>query len=354
MQNLFSTTSVLIKDIKCGGEHTLVLSHKGRLYSFGHGYTGQLGQGNSLNYHYPTLVKSLLRKNIIQIAAGWSHSMLLTSQNYLYISGCGKYGELGLEDDENRRNFTLLRSTMSFNISKIFAGGHHSWIIVDAKSPEKAELQSPSPIGSGGNTPPSGGQSPKTLHNINSNFANNNNENKNIMNSNTKINKLDQKLRFDLDLLAGKFVNRERFILQVAYSDLKICHRFIRFSIPNGSRFRDITYRDLNSLMQNYFKSDRCVISFRLQDDNDVNFKNTSGNANIAFNVIAKEVQNNFKLDLNKKHFYSVVIVYDYTKNQDFVALKGNIEEVKLKENISGSVNNANKSLNQSFCNNFL
>ena len=295
------------------------------------------------------LVKSLLRKHILQISAGWSHSMILTSQNYLYVSGCGKYGELGLEDDENRRNFTLLRSTMNLNITKIFAGGHHSWIIVDAKIPEKAELHSPSPIGSGGNTPPSGSQSPRNLNNVNSvnnaNLINNNNENKNFGNNNK--NKLDQKLRFDLDLLAGKFVNRERFILQVAYTDLRICHRFIRFAVPNGSRFKDISYRDLINLMQNYFKSDRGIVTFRLQDDSDVNFKNASGNTNIAFDVIAKEVQNNFKLNLNKKNFYSVVIVYDYTKNVDFISLKNNIQEVKLKENISSS---GNKSLNQGFC----
>jgi len=239
---------------------------------------------------------------------------------------------------------------MNLNISKISAGGHHSWIIVDSKSPEKPELHSPSPIGSGGNTPPESGQSPRNLVNLN-NFNQNtsavyNNENKNISYPKSK---LEQKLRFDLDLLAGKFVSRERFILQVAYTDLRICHRFVRFAIAPGSRFKDISYRDLNSLMLNYFKSDKGVISFRLQDDSEVNFQNTGGSAsNIAFDVISKEVRNNFKLNLNKKYFYSVVIIYDYTKNQDFLVLKRNIEEVKLKENISSSI--ASKSLNHSFC----
>ncbi len=290
------------------------------------------------------LVKSLLRKKVIQIAAGWSHSIILTSQNYLYISGCGKYGELGLEDDENRRNFVLLRSTMNLNISKIYAGGHHSWIIVDSKIPEKPEISSPSPIGSGGNTPP-GLNSPR----ININNLNNTNINANSntvkINTNEK-NKIDNKLRFDLDLLAGKFINREKFILQVAYSDLKICHRFVRFSIPQNSRFIDISYRDLNNLMQNYFKSDRCVISYRLQDDNEVNFKNTGVTNNLALDIISKELRNNFKLNLNKKNFYSVVIVYDYTKNQDFLSLRQNIEDVKLKENIPSG----NRSFNQNYC----
>jgi len=335
-----NSNDVLIRDIKCGGEHTIVLSHQGRVYTFGHGYTGQLGQGNSKNYQFPMLVKSLIKKKITSIAAGWSHSLILTSQNYLYVTGCGKYGELGLEDDESRRNFTILRSTMNLNITKIFAGGHHSWILVDSKVPEKAELISPSPIGSGGNTPPSGGMSPKAINNQENKILNASKLEKNTHN------KLDQKLKFDLELLAGKFINRERFILQVAYSDLKICHRFIRFSISPNSRFKDISYRDLNNLMYNYFKTDKCVLSFRLQDDNDINFKNSSGNNNLALDVISKEVRNNFKLNLNKKYSYSVIVVYDYTKNLDFITLKQNIDEVKEKENI----NNAKKNLNQGFC----
>jgi alpha-tubulin suppressor-like RCC1 family protein len=85
---------VLVKDIKCGGEHTVVLSSYGRVYVFGHGYTGQLGLGNTKNFDRPMIVKSLIRKKIIQIAAGWSHTILLTSEGNLYVTGCGKYGEL--------------------------------------------------------------------------------------------------------------------------------------------------------------------------------------------------------------------------------------------------------------------
>lgn len=339
---------IVIKDIKCGGEHTIVLSEQGRVYSFGHGYTGQLGQGNSKNFHLPMLVKSLIKKKVIHIAAGWSHSMILTSQNYLYITGCGKYGELGLEDDENRKSFTLVRSTMNLNITKIFAGGHHSWILVDSKHPEKVNIPEPSPLETGGNSPPSGNQSPRNF-----NLYTNNNENNKTLKSEKPhpMSNLDQKLRFDLDLLAGKFINKEKFLLQVAYTDLKICHRFIRFSIPQTSRFKDITYKDLNILFQNFFKNEKGIISYRLQDDNEINFKNRTGNNNIALDILTKEIKNNFKFNLNKKYFYSIVIVYDHSKNHDFITLKQNIEEIKLKENFN-NYSYGKKDFNQSFCNN--
>jgi len=83
-----------ILDIKCGGEHTVVLSSKGRVYTFGHGWTGQLGLGNNRNYDRPIIVKSLMNKKIVQIAAGWSHTLVLTDTGNLYTAGCGKYGEL--------------------------------------------------------------------------------------------------------------------------------------------------------------------------------------------------------------------------------------------------------------------
>jgi alpha-tubulin suppressor-like RCC1 family protein len=96
LNNTINTTNFtpVIKDIKCGGEHTVVLTSLGRVYTFGHGYTGQLGLGNTKNFDLPMIVKSLLKKTVNQIAAGWSHTMVLTSEGNVYVSGCGKYGEL--------------------------------------------------------------------------------------------------------------------------------------------------------------------------------------------------------------------------------------------------------------------
>ena len=143
-----TTTELHIVDIKCGGEHSLILSQSGRVYSFGHGYHGQLGLGNNRNCTVPIIVKALTNKQIVQIAAGWSHSMVLTSEGNLYVSGCGKYGELGLEGDGkvNKCNFTFLKCASELNISRIYAGGHHSWLITDNNVPERIGFQMPEPL----------------------------------------------------------------------------------------------------------------------------------------------------------------------------------------------------------------
>ena len=135
-----------IIDIKCGGEHTLFLSDIGRVYACGHGYFGQLGLGNNKNVKSPLLVLSLSKKNIIEIASGWSHSLVLTDDGYVYSAGCGKFGELGLGENKNRYNYTWVRKLGTMNIKHIFAGGHHSWCIVDDKYPLKEKLIEPEPL----------------------------------------------------------------------------------------------------------------------------------------------------------------------------------------------------------------
>ena len=79
-----------IIDIKCGGEHSVFLSSFGRVYVCGHGYHGQLGLGNTKNVNKPIIVMSLLKKKIIKIAAGWSHTIILSDENMVYVTGCVK------------------------------------------------------------------------------------------------------------------------------------------------------------------------------------------------------------------------------------------------------------------------
>jgi alpha-tubulin suppressor-like RCC1 family protein len=81
-----------------GSKHSLLLTNKGHIYVCGYGSQGQLGlgQGNTNNKYEPTLVKSLLHKTIVMIAAGANHSMALTSRNDVYSCGYNAKGQLGI------------------------------------------------------------------------------------------------------------------------------------------------------------------------------------------------------------------------------------------------------------------
>jgi hypothetical protein len=344
---------LVIQEVKCGGEHTVVLSKQGRVYTFGHGYTGQLGLGNTKNFEVPMIIKSLLKKHITQIAAGWSHTLVLTSQGNLYSSGCGRYGELGLNSQENRRNFQLVIQASMLSINKIYAGGHHSWILTDNQTPERLKWEMPSPLNPGNFSPKdkSFTSSPKNnlsntdlikLNPNNQSFSNLNNQQKG---NTTKKKELNSNIKFNLEMLNEKYQSQNlqdtKSLLQIAYSDLKMSHRFVRFSISDKSKYRDVSYKELNNMIKEYINSDPCVVLFRLQDDSEV----VNLNSNIAMDALFKDLKKEFKgLNLEgNKVTYSLTIIYDVMKNNKFVNLLENIEVIKTQNNL---INNPRENTN--------
>jgi alpha-tubulin suppressor-like RCC1 family protein len=67
----------------------------------------------------------------VQVACGRNHSLAITTKNDVYACGSGKNGQLGLPDKEMRTSFTHVLSLMSVNAFKLYAGGFHSWVVLD-------------------------------------------------------------------------------------------------------------------------------------------------------------------------------------------------------------------------------
>ena len=124
-----------------GENHSLILTKSGQLYSFGFNSQGQLGLNNTQNYCVPTLVESMQSLKIIQIAAGRNHSVALDNKNDVYACGSGQDGQLGLPNSESmRKSFTHVLSLLSVNVVKIYAGGFHSWVVLDELFPKKEDI----------------------------------------------------------------------------------------------------------------------------------------------------------------------------------------------------------------------
>jgi len=60
-------------NIACGENYTIVLTEDGKLYSFGKGKTGVLGQASTKALNDPTLVEGIADKKVIRMSAGLSH-----------------------------------------------------------------------------------------------------------------------------------------------------------------------------------------------------------------------------------------------------------------------------------------
>ncbi|KAL4431712.1 hypothetical protein ABPG74_017341 [Tetrahymena malaccensis] len=199
-----------IIDMKCGGHHTLLLTNNGYIYSSGYGRQGQLGLRNSENQCEFQLVWTLTKKKIIKIAAGWNHSLALSDQNDIFACGHGARGQLGLGDEESRTVFTHVVSLGGKNTATISAGGDHSWAVLDQNFPIKQSYRPPSPL--------------RSLDTRPLNKSRDVSPDLSMMKENpSKILPDEQKIIFEK-------------ILQVVYVEVDLCHRFVRFTLIDPSK----------------------------------------------------------------------------------------------------------------------
>ena len=81
------------------------------------------------------MVDSMIEHKVTQVKAGWNHSLCLTDEGVLYGCGRASDGQLGLGDTDDRKEFTEIVSVGNKKLNAIYAGGAHSWLVVDERDP---------------------------------------------------------------------------------------------------------------------------------------------------------------------------------------------------------------------------
>jgi alpha-tubulin suppressor-like RCC1 family protein len=90
------SSSVFIKEIQCGDLHTMLLSGDGQALAFGDNSEGQLG----ISCEYKQVVdRPVMLRNfgeeVIQLACGFRHSLILTESGKVFGMGANKGHEMG-------------------------------------------------------------------------------------------------------------------------------------------------------------------------------------------------------------------------------------------------------------------
>ena len=104
--NTTTLTAVLVQTVNgpltdvaavaAGFNHSLALTTTGQVYSWGDNANGQLGVNSNANSSVAALVGGALTgKTVVKIAAGFNHSLALTSDGQLYAWGLNTSGQLG-------------------------------------------------------------------------------------------------------------------------------------------------------------------------------------------------------------------------------------------------------------------
>ena len=114
--------------LAAGENHSLACLDNGEVYSWGYGQQGQLGHGSSSNEKLPKLVTFFAQRNVAvtQVAAGWRHSLALTTELHVYSWGHGDKGQLGLGDTKSSLLPRVVESLLGKEVRQVAAGGSHS------------------------------------------------------------------------------------------------------------------------------------------------------------------------------------------------------------------------------------
>jgi len=129
-----------IVQMSAGTTHSLVLSSDGQVFGFGSNVYGQLGMGRSTFWSEKeplpigvNMTSALQGKIITQISAGDEHSLVLSSEGHVFGFGMNQYGQLGIGRTSGKESLPVTVNTSHIflpasHTTRIFAGKYHSFL----------------------------------------------------------------------------------------------------------------------------------------------------------------------------------------------------------------------------------
>ncbi|KAM4834293.1 putative E3 ubiquitin-protein ligase HERC3 isoform 5-T5 [Thomomys bottae] len=129
-----------VKEVACGGNHSVFLLEDGEVYTCGLNTKGQLGHEREGNK--PEQIGALADQHIIHVACGESHSLALSDRGQLFSWGAGSDGQLGLMTTEDSVAVPrLIQKLNQQTILQVSCGNWHCLALAaDRESPCHVKL----------------------------------------------------------------------------------------------------------------------------------------------------------------------------------------------------------------------
>ncbi|XP_063074748.1 probable E3 ubiquitin-protein ligase HERC4 [Engraulis encrasicolus] len=113
-----------ISDVSCGEQHSLFVSVRGQVISYGHNNKGQLGRVKSSD---PKVIDGL--EGVVAVACGQDHSLALCGSGEVYSWGRGDEGQLGVASQLSNMSQPLwvtIQAPWPVLITQVACGNVHS------------------------------------------------------------------------------------------------------------------------------------------------------------------------------------------------------------------------------------
>ncbi|XP_057620620.1 probable E3 ubiquitin-protein ligase HERC3 isoform X1 [Chionomys nivalis] len=120
-----------IVHVACGEAHSLALSDRGQLFSWGAGSDGQLGlMTTEDSVAVPRLIQKLNQQTILQVSCGNWHCLALAADGQFFTWGRNSHGQLGLgKEFPSQTSPQRVRSLEGIPLAQVAAGGAHSFAL---------------------------------------------------------------------------------------------------------------------------------------------------------------------------------------------------------------------------------
>jgi len=132
--NFSYNTGETITEVSLGSSHSSAITSKGRIFTWGYNFYGQLGDGTNINKDIPTEITSKFNLNtgetITSVSLGSNYSSAITSEGRIFTWGYGVYGQIG--DGTTANRYTPIEITSNFGldvgetITSASLGSNHS------------------------------------------------------------------------------------------------------------------------------------------------------------------------------------------------------------------------------------
>lgn len=110
--------------------HSLAVNAQGSVYSWGWNAGHQLGRDGRRDSPLPASVGDLEGEDVIALAGGRAHSLVLTSKGGLWVWGSGKNGRLGLGSPADEPSPFPLECLEAHRIAQATCGFDHTIILL--------------------------------------------------------------------------------------------------------------------------------------------------------------------------------------------------------------------------------
>ena len=105
-----------------GNNYSMVIGDDGNLYTWGYNGSGQLGDGTTITKTTPTKISlsNGIKPKIIE--GGYSHAMMIGSDEELYTWGDNYYGQLGDSTTTNKKTPTKITLASNVKVKQVDSG----------------------------------------------------------------------------------------------------------------------------------------------------------------------------------------------------------------------------------------